>query len=436
MQYESERIEYKSQMIEDLYREVIAFANSNGGVIYIGIDDQGNLTGIANVDETYTRITNGIRDAIAPDVTMFVRYIIQDNKVIQIEVGEGSYKPYYLKSKGMKPNGVYVRHGASSVQASPDQIRKMIKESDGDNFEASRCMEQELTFHAAETAFKQYGVEFSVEKYRAFGITKNDVFTNLALLLSDQCHHTIKVAVFKDEFCTEFRDSKEFGGSVFKQFEDVVNYLALCNKTVSTIKGLVRTDKQDYPEEVIREALLNALVHRDYSFSGSIIINVNDSKMEFISLGGLLPGLSTDDIRIGISQPRNKKLAEVFHRLRLIESYGTGIRRIFKLYENCPVQPSIEATTNAFRIVLPNMNATDTANEDTPATTGKSTAAITPQVKTVMDYLAKYDEMTDEDLQELLNIKKTRAYQLARQMHENELIDIIGRGASKKYKLK
>ena len=436
MQYESERIEYKSQMIEDLYREVIAFANSNGGVIYIGIDDQGNLTGIDNVDETYTRITNGIRDAIAPDVTMFVRYILQDNKVIQIEVGEGSYKPYYLKSKGMKPNGVYVRHGASSVQASPDQIRKMIKESDGDNFEASRCMEQELTFHAAETAFKQYGVEFSVEKYRALGITKNDVFTNLALLLSDQCHHTIKVAVFKDEFCTEFRDSKEFGGSVFKQFEDVVNYLALCNKTVSTIKGLVRTDKQDYPEEAIREALLNALVHRDYSFSGSIIINVNDSKMEFISLGGLLPGLSTEDIRIGISQPRNKKLAEVFHRLRLIESYGTGIRRIFKLYENCPVQPSIEATTNAFRIVLPNMNATDTANEDTPATTGKSTAAITPQVKTVMDYLAKYDEMTDEDLQELLNIKKTRAYQLARQMHENELIDIIGRGASKKYKLK
>lgn len=436
MQYESERIEYKSQMIEVLYREVIAFANSNGGVIYIGIDDQGNLTGIDNVDETYTRITNGIRDAIAPDVTMFVRYILQDNKVIQIEVGEGSYKPYYLKFKGMKPNGVYVRHGASSVQASPDQIRKMIKESDGDNFEASRCMEQELTFHAAETAFKQYGVEFSVEKYRALGITKNDVFTNLALLLSDQCHHTIKVAVFKDEFCTEFRDSKEFGGSVFKQFEDVVNYLALCNKTVSTIKGLVRTDKQDYPEEVIREALLNALVHRDYSFSGSIIINVNDSKMEFISLGGLLPGLSTEDIRIGISQPRNKKLAEVFHRLRLIESYGTGIRRIFKLYENCPVQPSIEATTNAFRIVLPNMNATDTANEDTPATTGKSTAAITPQVKTVMDYLAKYDEMTDEDLQELLNIKKTRAYQLARQMHENELIDIIGRGASKKYKLK
>lgn len=102
MQYENERIEYKSQLVDDIYKEVIAFANTDGGVIYIGIDDQGNAVGIENVDETYTRLTNGIRDAIAPDVTMFVRYLLQDNKVIRIEVGEGSYKPYYLKGKGLK----------------------------------------------------------------------------------------------------------------------------------------------------------------------------------------------------------------------------------------------------------------------------------------------------------------------------------------------
>ena len=436
MQYESERIEYKSQMLEDLYKEVIAFANTDGGVIYIGIDNEGNLTGIDDVDETYTRLTNGIRDAIAPDVTMFVRYVLPDNKVIQIEVAEGSYKPYYLKAKGIKPTGVYVRQGASSVQASPDQIRRMIKESDGDNYEDSRSLDQDLTFSAAETAFQRYGVEFSIEKYRTLGITQNDIFTNLALLLSDQCLHTTKIAVFKDEFCTEFRDSKEFGGSVFKQFEDSVTYLALCNRTASTIKGVVRTDKKDYPEEAIREALLNAIVHRDYSFSGSIIINVNDSKMEFISLGGLLPGLSTEDIRIGVSQPRNKKLAEVFHRLRLIESCGTGIRRIFKLYENCSIQPVIEVTANAFKIVLPNMNACGAVAERVPGAAEKAPVAITPQMKTVLDYLAEYGEMTDEDLQELLNIKKTRAYLLARQMNENGLIDIIGRGAGKKYKLK
>ena len=251
-----------------------------------------------------------------------------------------------------------------------------------------------------------------------------------------RCCSPTSACVFNDESCTEFRDSKEFCGSIFKQFENAINYLALCNRTVSTIKGVVRTDRQDYPEEAIREALLNALVHRDYSFSGSIIINVNDSKMEFISLGGLLPGLSTEDIRIGVSQPRNKKLAEIFHRLRLIESYGTGIRRIFKLYENCPVRPSIEATANAFRIVLPNMNTCGSIAERIPEAAEKAPVTVTPQMKTVLDYLAEYGEMTDEDLQELLNVKKTRAYLLARQMHENGLIEIVGRGAEKKYKLK
>ena len=438
MQYESERIEYKSQITDDIYKEVIAFANTNGGVIYIGIDDKGNLTGIDNVDETYTRLTNGILDAIAPDVTMFVRYVLQDNKVIQIEVGEGSYKPYYLKSKGMKPNGVYVRQGASSVQASPEQIRKMIKDSDGDTFEEMRTAQQELSFEEAERTFKRYKVDFSEEKYIALGIRNiNDVqYTNLAMILSDQCQHTTKIAVFGDKENITFKDAKEFGGSIFKQLEDSYAYLTLCNRTASTFKGLERVERTDYPEDALREALLNALIHRDYSYSGSIIINVNNSCIEFISIGGLLPGLYEDDIRNGISQPRNRKLAEIFHRLRLIESYGTGIRKIYTLYKDCAVQPRIEITTNTFKLVLPNMNNNGSAAENVPETIEKTPVIVTPQMKTVMYYLAEYGEMTDEDLQELLNIKKTRAYLLARQMNENGLIEIIGRGATKKYILK
>ncbi len=438
MQYESERIEYKSQMVDDIYKEVIAFANTDGGVIYIGIDDSGNVTGIDNVDETYTRLTNGIRDAIAPDVTMFVRYVLQDNKVIQIEVGEGSYKSYYLKSKGMKPNGVYVRQGASSVQASPDQIRKMIKDSDGDVFEEMRTVVQELSFEEAERTFKRYKVDFSEEKYIVLGLRNidDDQYTNLAMILSDQCQHTIKIAVFGDEANITFKDAKEFGGSIFKQLEDSYAYLTLCNRTAATFKGLERIELPDYPEDALREALLNALVHRDYSYSGSIIINVNDFCIEFISIGGLLPGLSADDIRNGISQPRNRKLAEIFHRLRLIESYGTGIRKIYALYKECAVQPRIEVTTNTFKLVLPNMNASGAITGHVPETSERALVVITPQMKTVIDYLTEYGEMTDEDLQELLNIKKTRAYLLARQMSENGLIDIIGRGVAKKYKLK
>lgn len=284
---------------------MIAFANTDGGVIYIGVDDNGNVVGIDNVDDTYTRITNGIRDAIQPDVTMFVKYKLEDNRVVKITVGEGSYKPYYLKSKGLKPNGVYIRQGASSVQASSEQIRRMIKVSDGDSFEEMRSLEQELTFSQAEQAFQKYHVPFSEEKYNAL-LSEALPITCIQTLLSffpTNAHISIKVAVFNNGENTEFRDSREFGGSVFKQLDDTFAYLNLCNKTTATIKQLERVESVDYPEEALREALLNAIVHRDYGFSGSIIINVNDDKMEFISMGGLVMGLSTEDIRSGISQP-------------------------------------------------------------------------------------------------------------------------------------
>ncbi len=430
MNNETENIEFKSQFTEDIYKEIIAFANTDGGIVYVGIDNNGNAVGLIDADQEYTRITNGIRDAIMPDVTMFVQFMLQENKVVRITVSEGSGKPYYLKGKGLKPSGVYVRQGASSVPASPDQIRQMIKESDGDTFEEMRSMEQSLSFEAAANAFKKYGVSFSKEKYRALGITqKNDeLFTNLALIISDQCAHTTKVAVFSDDSNTSFKDSKEFGGSVFTQLADTFHYLMLCNRTEATFKGLERIEKQDYPEEALREALLNALVHRDYSFSGSIIINVNDERMEFISIGGLLPGLSTDDIRIGISQPRNKNLAEMFHRLRLIESYGTGIRRIYKIYENCPVQPVIEVTSNAFKMVLPNRNAVSSA-------VPKQASQLTAQMQKVLDYISEHGYITDEEVQSLLGIKKTRAFNLLKKMREMGLVQMIGRGAEKKYLL-
>ncbi len=429
MNFETEDIEFKSAFTDEIYKEVIAFANTDGGIIYIGIDNDGNVIGLNDVDAEYTRITNGIRDAILPDVTMFVRFTIQENKVVRITVSEGTNKPYYLRGKGLKPSGVYVRQGASSVPASSDQIRRMIKESDGDNFEVMRSMKQELTFKSAAEAFKRYGVEFGTKKYRALGITQksSSLYTNLALLLSDQCEHTTKVAVFGDDANTSFKDNREFGGSIFKQLEDTFQYLMLCNKTAATFQGLERIEKQDYPEEALREALLNAIVHRDYGFSGSIIINVNDKEMEFISIGGLLPGLSPEDIRSGISQPRNRNLAEIFHRLHLIESYGTGIRKIYNLYTNCVEQPRIEVTPNTFKMVLPNRNASGAA------TAKEKQTKVTEQMQRILKFIAEHGEITEGEISELLGVKKTRAFTLAKQMRDLGLIVVQGKGKEKRY---
>ena len=427
MLYENENTEFKSALTGDIYKEVIAFANNGGGVIYIGVDDNGNETGVADVDETYTRLTNGIRDAISPDVTVFCKYSLNENNVIKIEISEGARKPYYLKSKGIKPSGVYVRQGASSVPASEDQIRLMIKMSDGDSFEGIRSLNQELTFVSAKQAFEKYGVAFSENKYRVLGITtdSNDLYTNLGLLLSDQCRHSIKAAVFADEDNTSFLDCKEFTGSILRQLDDAYSYLMLNNRNNAEFKGLERVEHYSYPQEALREALLNALVHRDYAFSGSIIININESQIEFISLGGLLPGLSAEDIQNGISQPRNPKLAEVFHRLRLIESYGTGIRRIFTLYRDCEKKPEIIVTPNTFKLILPNRNyySTDKSEEK----------ALNDQQRTILQHIERNGAITEETVQKLLGVKRTRAYVILKEMRDSGLIEVQGRGQNKTY---
>jgi len=213
---------------------------------------------------------------------------------------------------------------------------------------------------------------------------------------------------------------------VLSQLEETFDYLQLCNKNHSIIEGLVRKDSWDYPTDAVREALLNALIHRDYGFSGSILINVNDKQMEFISIGGLLPGISTEDIKNGISQLRNENLARVFHRLNLIETYGTGIRRIFAIYENCPAPVTIDVTPNSFKIALPNMNA---AKE---GLTSLQKNFVTPQMQTLLDYLKQNESISDDGVQTLLSIKRTRAFNLTKQMSELRLVTIIGRGKHRK----
>lgn len=409
MRYESENTEFKQKYADDIYKEVIAFANTEGGTIFIGVTDEGKPVGLENVDDTYTRITNGIRDAILPDVTIFVKYTLEENQIIRIEVGEG----------------------ASSVPASPEQIRQMIKIADGNVFERLRSVNQELSFSYAAQMFARQKIEFHKDKYYILGITnsESDLYTNLGYLISDQCEYTIKTAVFADQKNTVFRDRREFGGSLFLQAEETYAYLNLCNQNRSVIDGLEREDYWDYPKEAVREALLNALIHRDYNFNGSIIINVNEKEMEFISIGGLTGGLSPEDIQNGISLSRNSKLAEIFHRLHFIEAYGTGIRRIFSLYENCSRQPEITVTPNTFKMVLPNMNFAGQKEMKEV----KQNQNLTTQMQKVLDYLSEHGEISDQKLQELLNIKRTRAYTLTRQMAEKGLIQISGRGKDKRY---
>lgn len=439
MNVESSITEFKREYTPDIKTEIVAFANTNGGVILVGIDDDGIVIGIKNADETLNNITNMVRDSIQPDITMFVNYEILPTSVIRINVQEGTNKPYYLSGKGINPSGVYVRQGTSSAHSSWDQIRLMIKLSDGDKFEDERCFEQNLTFTEATEEFKKHEMDFTANKYIGLGIqNSNNLFSNLGMLLSDQCKHTIKVAVFDGNEKKAFKDRKEFSGSVLKQLHDAYDYLYLSNKTQSTISGLNRTDSKDYPDDAIREALLNAIVHRDYSFSGSIIINIYDNRIEFISMGGLVYGLNTNDIMMGISQTRNEKLAAIFFRLGHIEAYGTGIQKIFDLYGECYKKPGIKVSDSAFVLELPNMNYYKHDSSLVKETAGKSygfdsVKAPNSQQEKVINYIKNKGSLKPEDIQTLLGVKQTRSYAIVKEMVSEGFIKVEGKGINKRY---
>lgn len=410
---ENSNTEYKREYTPDIKKEVIAFANSGGGVIYVGRDDSGKHYPLSDIDGTLTQITNSIRDSILPDVTMFLAYEA-DETGITITIREGTHKPYFLPEKGLKPSGVYVRQRASSVPASFEQIREMIKLADSDKFEAARSLTQKLTFNAATEEFSRCGVVFGESQMRTLGIIGADgLYTNLGLLLSDQCAHTIKFAVFNGTKKGEFKTRKEIDGSILRQMRSAFDFLSLSNNLAATFSRLDRIEQYDYPEEAVREAMLNSIIHRDYAFSGSIIVNLYDDRMEFVSLGGLMPGLRKEDLFLGVSQPRNEKLANVFYRLKHIEAYGTGIRRIMQHYENFDVKPEIETTHGAFMLTLPNMN------HARPLTMKRQPKS---QHKVVLEYLQSHPFITNEIVQELLSVKQTRGYAIIREMIQEGLL--------------
>lgn len=421
--------ELKEVLTSELKKEVVAFANTCDGTIYIGINDKGEVIGIENSDDIIERASASIRNAIKPDVTMYVTLNIEDienKKVVVIKVQRGASRPYYIGEKGLKPSGVYIRQGNSSIPASEEYIRQMIKETDGDSFEKLRSLNQSLTFNYTNMIFEKTGIEFGEVQKKTLGIIGEDnLYTNLGLLLSDQCVHTLKIAVFEGKDKAVFKDRKEFTGSLLKQITEAFEYIDLINKTKATFEGLIRKDERDYPVEAIREALLNAVVHREYSFGASTLINIYEDRIEFLSLGGIVSGLSLEAIMLGISQSRNEKLSNVFYRLRLIEAFGTGIQKIIRSYTDYEVQPTFKAEQGAFVVILPNRHLSGK----------KEIVSLTDGQERVMKILGT-GEKSRKEIEDSIGLSQTRVINLLKELQELNIIEKIKKGRNISYKIK
>ena len=220
---------------------------------------------------------------------------------------------------------------------------------------------------------------------------------------------------------SHFQNSVSFGNG-----SDVYNFLDMYKHNHGKVKGLFREDRQDYPEEALREALLNAVVHRDYAFSSSILISIFDDRIEFVSVGGLPKGISLDDILLGLSVPRNENLANVFYRLHLIEAYGTGIPKIMHSYDSCARKPELQATGNAFKITLLNRNTNNLK------AIGNG-AIFTENEERIIALLNKRDEIIRKDVETTLDVSQAMAVRLLRGLVDKGAIRVIGGGKKTRY---
>lgn len=301
-----------------------------------------------------------------------------------------------------------------------------------EQFEDMRSLNQQLTFNKLKEEFEKRNLEFKRKQMKTLGLTDNDgLYTNLALLLSDQCPHIIKAATFAGKDKNNFQDRFEFTGSLLKQLEDAYKYLDMRNNTRATFSGMYREDHFDYPDVAIREALLNAIVHRDYSVSASILISVYQNRIEIISVGGLAGGISYDDMMLGVSYCRNKKLADVFYRMKLIEAYGTGIEKIMSSYSGREEKPDVKVSSGAYKITLPNLNEPEDEDDSTPS----GTLGPNKNIEKTYHMFRKRKMLTRAEIEAALGVSTSTARRIIEQLLLAGLIKKYGSTRAAVYEL-
>ena len=420
---ENENIEFKELYTENIYKEIVAFLNSGSGTIYIGYNDNGELIGLENVKETEEKISNGIRGKIVPDCSVFVSInnATLDNKdYIIINVSKG-VNIYSLKDKGII-KGTYIRNGSCSMPATEETVKQMIIKNSNITFETSVANNQNLTFNYIREAFMGINIDINNKNImkNLFMVDNNGNYTNLALLLSDQNPYTVKVATYQSVNKTNFLDRKEFGGSLLEVYDKTLSYLKINSATYGLIDSSIREDIEEYPEFILREIILNSLIHRDYSTLTSNIINIyKDDSIEFISYGSLYGNITIEDVLAGLSTSRNPHLQSIFMRLKRVEAIGSGLRRVNSYYKSKNLDFLVKALPSSFVVRLPRITIDKLAAKD--------------DYKIIIDYLNINGEITRKEAEKLINKEKTTTSNVLSKMISDKMIKKIGKGPNTKY---
>jgi ATP-dependent DNA helicase RecG len=410
-QPEGRRLEFKEILpgASDLAKTIIAFANDAGGEIFIGVKDKPRMVvGIPaeDITELEERISNIVHDLCEPLIRPDISLVQADDKyLIRITIHKGSHTPYHLKTKSIE-EGTFIRVGSTNRQATAEIIAELSRQRQNASFDGELGYTKDFAEIDISTFAGQYAeitgeplTEKILSKLELIRLENGKMYASNALILlsDDEIRRQlfpfaiVECARFKGISPGNFIDQKTIDENIGLQADQAYQFVLRHISQGSTdYVGVYRTDRWEYPVIAIREAIRNAIIHRDYSLTGKDIkIAIFDDKIEITSPGCLLPSVDFDDMESGQSDIRNKILAPVFKKLGIIEKWGNGLRLIYEELQKYPeINFSWKEPGLSFRVVFQKMNyhKTGTSTQETDGTTEKTTKKTTKKttIKTTM----------------------------------------------------
>ena len=347
---ETRTMEFKETITNTFLKTVSAFSNYDGGTIFFGIDDNGNVKGLPDIKQSCLDIENKINDSISPQPDYMLE-IQNTDQTIKLTVKSGFQKPYLYKSKA------YKRNDTATIEVDRLEFSRLILEGKNIRFEELPCKQQKLTFEVLHQKLqKNIQIEtFNLDTLKTLNLYDDiNGYNNAAGLLADKNHFSgIDIVKFGENISIIQKRIKFEHMSVLDEYEKSIKVFRDYYQ-YEVIEGADRKKIEKIPEAAFREAIANALIHRVWDVEAQIRVSMFDDRIEIISPGGLPSGITVDEYLSGkLSVLRNRNLANVFYRLGFVEIFGTGITRIRQLYEEGLRKPDFEVSENAIKLVLP-----------------------------------------------------------------------------------
>ena len=435
MLQESNRIEFKERLNDKFEKEIVAFLNNHeGGILYIGLNDEGKPIENLELDETQLKVADKIKNNILPSTLgLFdiVTEYIEGIPVIKVIVSSGLEKPYYIKSQGMSPNGCYIRLGSSTQKMTTALIDELYAKRIHTTLRNILSPRQDLTFAQLKIYYQERGLELNQQFANSLELlTQDGKYNYIAYLLADENGVSIKVAKYAGMDKVDLIENEEYGYcSLIKATNSVLEKMKIENTTRAKVTSSKRIEKNLVEPVALREALINAIVHNDFSREIPPVVEIFSDRIVFTSYGGLISGQSIEDFFSCSSMPRNRELMRVFKDVGLVEQLGSGMSRILNAYDK-----SIFEISDHFIKVTFKFADSSSIREEVREKYGKSTGKVRENInllnenqQLIINFLLEHSKITNKDVRSLLSVKESRALKILNELVDMGIIKKIGK---------